>query len=142
MRISKKRKEMGEDAWAEYQRDRKYQKSLKYYSTNKGKVNSFRVAECRRNNKVKLIEYKGGKCEKCGYNKPIPGAYDFHHKNPSEKSFAIAKAGRTISLEKLKAEADKCMLVCKLCHAEIHYDIEVEKVEKLKMELFAGKTPV
>src|ERR1035437_6894176 len=50
---------------------------------------SLRVAELRREVKLKCIEYKGGKCEKCGYNR-CPPAMHFHHLNPSEKDFSIS----------------------------------------------------
>lgn len=44
----------------------------------------------RRNNlKIKAIEYKGGKCEICGYDKCVD-ALDFHHLDPSEKEFRIS----------------------------------------------------
>ena len=32
----------------------------------------------------KAIEYKGGKCELCGYDK-YRGALEFHHKDPTQK---------------------------------------------------------
>lgn len=32
------------------------------------------------------VEYKGGKCENCGYDKFI-GALDFHHIDSSDKDF-------------------------------------------------------
>lgn len=78
---------------------------------------------CKKNLKEKLVEYKGGKCEKCGYNKCIT-ALEFHHINPEEKEFNID--GRS-SFEKSKKEVDKCILVCANCHREIHYEIQLEK---------------
>ena len=135
MNISKRRKEMGEEVWAIWQKERKFRKAWKYRQTDKGKLNSFKVAECRRNNKLKLIEYKGGKCEKCSYNKPIPGSYDFHHTDPSKKDFSISKEGDTKSIARLKKEVDKCILVCKNCHAEIHHKIEQVKIAAKKAEL-------
>lgn len=74
-------------------------------------------ASCAQKTKLKAIEYKGGKCQICGYNKSIR-ALTFHHINPEEKSFGIS--GGTKSFEKLKPELDKCILVCQNCHAEIH----------------------
>ena len=71
----------------------------------------------RRNNKQKLVDYKGGKCEICGYNKCIQ-AMDFHHKNPLEKRFELTSMNRTWDI--LKEEVDKCLLVCSNCHREIH----------------------
>lgn len=78
---------------------------------------SKQVIYWRKKAKVKLVEYKGGKCEKCGYNKCID-ALEFHHLDPNEKDFSIA--GKSWSLERLKREADKCILVCSNCHKEIH----------------------
>lgn len=76
------------------------------------------VSENRRNTKLKAIEYKGGKCEICGYKK-CPAALQFHHKYG--KDFGIAKNGYTRAWEKVRIELDKCMLLCANCHAEIHW---------------------
>lgn len=95
------------------------------------KCTSYEVTEKRRKNKVALVEYKGGKCEICGYDKCI-GALEFHHINPSEKKFGLSN-GNVKSLEELKKEADKCILVCNRCHSEIHYNLMLEE-EKLKQE--------
>lgn len=77
------------------------------------------VAKRRKKLKQMLIEYKGGKCSICGYNK-YAGAMDLHHKGDSEKSFGLSLKGLTRSWDKLKEEADKCILVCANCHREIH----------------------
>jgi len=71
----------------------------------------------RRDIKQKLVDYKGGKCQICGYCKCID-ALDFHHINPEEKDFSIS--GGTKSFEHVKSELDKCILVCSNCHREIH----------------------
>lgn len=76
------------------------------------------VKRWRQENRKKIIEYKGGKCEKCGYNKCIE-ALDFHHIDPSQKEFNLCNT--TLSLNKLKIEADKCVLLCSNCHREFHY---------------------
>lgn len=78
-----------------------------------------RVSNRRRELKILAIEYKGGKCVECGYNKS-PAALEFHHLDPSQKDFGISKKGTTCSLEKIKPELDKCILVCANCHREIH----------------------
>jgi len=62
------------------------------------------------------IEYKGGKCEHCGYNK-FRGALEFHHKDPTLKDPQGLKA---VKLSKLFAEVDKCLLLCANCHREEH----------------------
>ena len=89
---------------------------------------SYRCAKCssesvilrRKKVKEELVEYKGGKCEICGYNKCI-AALEFHHIDSNEKDFAISSKGITISIEKMKKEVDKCMLLCSNCHKEVHY---------------------
>ena len=80
------------------------------------------VQKRREKLKVMSLEYKGGKCEICGYNK-CSRALEFHHKDPTKKDFGIAHKGYTRSWEKVKTELDKCMLVCSNCHAEIHEKI-------------------
>lgn len=40
----------------------------------------------QRQKKLEMIEYKGGKCEKCGYDK-CPAAFDFHHLDLNQKRF-------------------------------------------------------
>ena len=69
-----------------------------------------------------LVEYKGGKCERCGYNK-CEGALQFHHLNPNEKDFNIShiNLSRQFDKEKILKEVDKCILLCANCHAEEHY---------------------
>lgn len=67
--------------------------------------------------KIKCVEYKGGKCEICGYDKNY-SALEFHHLDPNEKDFTISK--KNSSWENIKKELDKCILVCANCHREIH----------------------
>ncbi len=80
-----------------------------------------REAVKRRRDKIKLmaLEYKGGKCEICGYSKCVQ-ALEFHHLDPNEKEFGIGQDGETRSWERTKRELDKCILVCSNCHREIH----------------------
>ena len=69
--------------------------------------------------KIEFVEYKGGKCEKCGYNECV-GALDFHHIDP-EKKDAEWKRFKGRSLNSVKAELDKCMLLCANCHRAMHW---------------------
>ena len=72
-----------------------------------------------------LIQYKGGKCEKCGYDK-CEGAFHFHHIDPSEKEFNLSHVNLSsnFNMQKFYEEVDKCELLCANCHAEEHYIIE------------------
>jgi hypothetical protein len=77
----------------------------------------------RQNLKEKAIQYKGGCCVLCGYNKCIQ-ALEFHHLDPNEKDFTISETN-SIGWEKLKKEIDKCILVCANCHREIHWGVSI-----------------
>ena len=72
----------------------------------------------RRRIKRQLIEEAGGGCILCGYDR-FPGALQFHHLDPAQKSFALSVQGVARSLEKARAEAAKCVLMCANCHAEV-----------------------
>ena len=68
--------------------------------------------------KQKAVDYLGGKCSKCGYNKCL-AALDFHHINPHEKDKDYTNF--RLSFDKLKTELDKCVLLCANCHREEHH---------------------
>ena len=81
-----------------------------------------KVTERRKKLKQMAIEYKGGKCEVCGYKK-CSAALEFHHLDPSGKDFGMSDGGWTRAWSKIKEEIDKCMLVCANCHREIHSEV-------------------
>jgi transposase len=76
------------------------------------------VAARRRKIKQILVAEAGGACQLCGYDRCI-SALEFHHLVPSEKSFALSHRGVARSLEKARTEAQKCVLLCANCHAEV-----------------------
>jgi transposase len=85
----------------------------------------YRCCECRqeavikRRRRVKalLVEEFGGGCQVCGYDRCL-AALEFHHLDPSTKTFNVARYGAH-GIERLRTEARKCVLVCSNCHAEI-----------------------
>ena len=74
------------------------------------------VSKSRRKLKKKAVEYKGGKCVICGYNRCI-GALEFHHFDGDDKEFNISHS--SFGWEKVKKELDKCILICANCHREL-----------------------
>ena len=77
-------------------------------------------AVTRRNSRMKIlsVEYKGGECQLCGYNRCY-AALDFHHINLHSKDFRISD-GRQRSWERVRKELDKCVCLCSNCHREVH----------------------
>lgn len=82
------------------------------------------------------IECKGGKCQLCGYQK-YQGALELNHIKKEEKTFAIGEKGYTRSWEKVKAELDKCALLCANCHREVAAGIEQLPAER-RVEKISG----
>lgn len=76
------------------------------------------VAEHRRRLKQTLVREAGGCCRICGYDRCL-GALQGHHLIAADKRAGISARGLTISLEALRAEAAKCVLLCSNCHAEV-----------------------
>lgn len=77
--------------------------------------------------KKQCIEYLnpiGKCCMKCGYNRYI-GALDFHHRDPSQKEFGIARDQSNFG-DRHKKELDKCDLLCKNCHRLEHHLMGIE----------------
>ena len=71
--------------------------------------------------KIKMIKYKGGKCEQCSLTleESHYSVFDFHHINPKEKDINFRRI-KSQKWEKIKNEIDQCMLLCSNCHRIIH----------------------
>ncbi len=67
--------------------------------------------------KIKAVEYLGGKCSICGYNKSFKSLCFHHIKN---KKYNISHI-ITNNWNFLKEELDKCVLLCLNCHGELHF---------------------
>lgn len=70
--------------------------------------------------KRRMVAYKGGRCELCGYAR-CQRALCFHHLDGS-KRFNVA-GSHTRSWESLRAELDRCVLLCHNCHQEVHHGL-------------------
>ena len=86
-----------------------------HYKNNRDKYIQSEV-----NGRKWFIEYKRTlKCSRCGFNHPA--ALDFHHIDPSTKSFKMSNISR---VEKNKAlimeEISKCKVLCANCHRVEH----------------------
>ena len=81
--------------------------------------------------KVKAILEESGRswaCEVCGYDEYI-AALEFHHINPEEKDFQINKY-KNSSVDKLRPEINKCVVLCSNCHRIEH---SIHKVKVLEV---------
>lgn len=79
-----------------------------------------RSTERFRNYKQLAVDYKGGKCSLCGYDKCI-GSLDFHHRDAATKD-PRWELMRNWSFARIKDELDKCDCLCRNCHGELHWN--------------------
>lgn len=80
------------------------------------KCNTVAVSERRREVKRRLVAEAGGCCGICGFAEH-PAALQFHHVDPATKEFNLGGQGLTRSIARMRAEAEKCVLLCANCHA-------------------------
>jgi transposase len=76
------------------------------------------VVRRRRSVKEILVMEAGGRCRLCGYDR-CSAALQFHHLDPGAKEFGVAQGGMARSIDRLRVEAHKCVLLCSNCHAEV-----------------------
>jgi transposase/DNA-directed RNA polymerase subunit RPC12/RpoP len=94
------------------------------------RTGGYRCAKCgseavsRRRRRIKriLVEEAGGECALCGYSRCV-AALEFHHVARDDKRFSLSHRGVTRSIERARAEASKCVLLCANCHAEVEASV-------------------
>lgn len=97
-----------------------------YYRCKRCRADS--VTRHRRRLKETLVEEAGGRCIVCGYDRSYR-ALEFHHLDPREKRLQLSAQGVTLSLDALRAESLKCVLLCSNCHAEVEGGVLVLPLE-------------
>ena len=76
--------------------------------------------------KQKAVDYLGGHCTICSYNK-TNSALEFHHIDDFEKDFNISS--KMSSWKRIEKELKKCVLLCANCHREVHDGFYPEWIE-------------
>jgi len=75
--------------------------------------------------KEALIALSGGECFRCGFS-GVAAAFDFHHVIPKNKLYAIStlcgRRDEDFENYAVPEAREKCVLLCKNCHALIHTD--------------------
>lgn len=81
--------------------------------------NSQAVMKCTQRRKQVLADILGNKCLFCGFD-AWPEALEFHHVDPTTKTFTLSGTHLSRSLDTQYKELKKCVLVCSNCHRGIH----------------------
>ena len=79
-----------------------------------------RRKERHKKRKQKIVALMGGGCVLCGYKKNM-ACLDFHHPDPTVKDCIPSKIIRNPDFTIVMGKLEKCMLVCRNCHGEIHH---------------------
>ena len=122
----------------------------RWYAANKDKHHASvrkTAKKTRANLRAWLDDFKANlSCSGCGFSHPA--VIDFHHRDPSQKDFSIGDAStRGVSLRRLKLEIEKCVVLCKNCHAIRHWNetlgVEGKQQSRQPVTLeIAGSAPV
>ena len=87
----------------------------------KRKAKNILTAKAKKKKKEQINQYKiTVGCAHCGY-KDNPDILHFHHLDPSTKIANVSRmVGKNHSMEKIKQEIHKCILLCITCHHKVH----------------------
>jgi hypothetical protein len=83
---------------------------------NKSKE-KFKIKQKELARKLYINSIKAKGCQLCGYNKCLT-AIEFHHIG-NDKLFEMSDSNHK-SLDNIKIEISKCIVVCANCHRELH----------------------
>jgi len=97
----------------------KKQYMKKYRQTHRKQMNQWRREYYQTIKKI-MRGLKINGCAICGYDK-CDDALDFHHTNPKDKKFPLIMCNIYRSSFSVTEEINKCILLCKNCHAEVEH---------------------
>jgi len=86
--------------------------------------NQRRTLNRRAKHRAWVYEYKRNSdgCRRCG--ETDPACLDFHHRDDTEKEMTISKMiTHGFSKAKLRAEMEKCDILCANCHRKEHHEV-------------------
>jgi 5-methylcytosine-specific restriction endonuclease McrA len=104
------------------------------------KCRSEAVSRRRRRVKEILVAEAGGACATCGYSGCV-AALEFHHLDPRAKRFSVAGRGVTRSLAAAREEAQKCVLLCSNCHAEVEAGVRELQAKQAPADYIVQRIP-
>lgn len=96
----------------------------KLYSQNEYKKNTQKYKNRNNKGRAKIKKWfqdykKTLSCLNCTENDVA--CLDFHHTDPTTKSAHVGKLANAGSINKLKEEITKCVVLCANCHRKLHY---------------------
>lgn len=98
-------------------KNKQRQSQNKSYLKNKKTIVDRRLST-RLINRKYIENYKLNKSCSCGEKEPC--CLDFHHVDKDNKTVKVSTAIRRLSINKIKKEIEKCIILCSNCHRKLH----------------------
>jgi Zn finger protein HypA/HybF involved in hydrogenase expression len=99
-----------------------------YHKNKTSWQNTHKKTSIEKQNKIIQFKNESNGCNKCGEKRYY--LLDFHHIDPKTKLFQISQGGSK-GWNKIEEEIKKCLLLCKNCHTDFHYQ---EKTKGMTIE--------
>ena len=119
-------------------REKKIKYQREYENTNREERKKYYELRWRNTRKLQnrkiLNKLKINGCAICGYDKCV-ASLDFHHVNPRDKQYKISIGFMSYTNENISDEVNKCILLCKNCHYEIHNKERKNRVKEIEGEM-------
>ena len=96
-------------------------------SVERTRATNKRARDNRRQWYLSLMEDRA--CEICGEDDPI--TLDWHHLDPSEKEYSVAKMWKYRGKQAILEEIAKCQCLCANCHRKVHRDLRSQSVKPI-----------
>ena len=109
----------------EENKEKIYAQTMRWRSRNKEKVTGYHKKQLADvlNKKDEIVAHFNNECADC--KQPYPrNVYDFHHVNPNEKEYQVARLLALKDTKRLWAELAKCVMLCANCHRIRHMEDE------------------
>lgn len=109
----------GDPEWEAKRREYRQRSKANARESGKWQATARRYAQQRYEAATdRMIAYLGGRCKHCNgvFHR---AAFDFHHRDPTTKAFALSQ-NCWRKWEDLVVELDKCDLLCANCHRTHH----------------------
>ena len=84
-------------------------------------------------------DYFDNKCGICGLQSEHHEIFDSHHLEPLQKKYQVSKMRSKNWESEVVPELEKCMYLCKVCHARLHAGRFDEDISSGKLVLIPGK---
>ena len=136
-----------ENTWREKDGRRRCRSCLgAYRNRNRAHIRTWHSKWCKRN-RPKTRKYWGEHRERtrawleaykrtlsCACGENHPACLSFHHKDASLKETDVSVAVGRWSIERIKKEIAKTVIVCENCHRKHHYDEREQKKRERELE--------